>query len=546
MKAIIYARVAHKPEMENIVRVILYARVSTENQRDNNVSLDDQIKAMRRYAADRGWFIYSEVKESWSGFEYDREYLDGIREEAKGHAFDVLLVLRTDRFARDEAVFLLLERFFKKHGIRLFSVEDGEFTPGVINRYLAAINRARAQDEADTFKKRSHEARHAYMQAGIPPGQGQAVYGYNKDGKKRETRYIVNRSEADIVRLIFDMFVNERLSVKEIAVQLSTMGIPCPSIMKGAKRSLTGKWHDTMIRRLLGNTAYIGRLTVYTTKMVEGKQVKTGADEHYTIPVPTIIDKKIFDQAQYILSHKSVNDRARKHRTYILAGMLSCSCGKLMCGGSILARRKLLPGVRYNFFYRCSARNRILDRPACGNRAFSAIDIEHTVWEFVERLIRDPKTTLALYQKDQEAKDALLSHVQERIAAIDELLGENTAELRRLQKMYQRGGCDDQYFDAEKKRIEDEAGAILRERSKAQRLLDRNKNTIAQLAELEEIGEEVRNNILGSSDQKKRRIYERLRLHITAEHSTSRDRHVVIEVLGHKERVRVKTSSAPS
>ena len=125
------------------LRVINYARVSTDEQSRNNLSLDEQLKVMRRYAENNGWFIYSEVKESASGFDYDRAYLDTIRDLAKKREFDALLVLRCDRFARDEGVFIVLERFFKKHGIRLFSAEEGEFTPGTINRYLAAIQRAR-------------------------------------------------------------------------------------------------------------------------------------------------------------------------------------------------------------------------------------------------------------------------------------------------------------------------------------------------------------------------------------------------------------------
>lgn len=534
------------------MRVICYARVSTDSQRDNNVSLDDQLKAMRRYCHDKGWTIYSEVKESWSGYEYDREFMDSIREEAKRRTFDILLVYRTDRFARDEAVFMLLERFFKKHGIRLFSVEDGEFTPGVINRYLAAINRAKAQDEADTFKKRSRDARQAYAQQGVPPGQSQAVFGYSKEGKKRDTRYIINPKEADIVRFIFELFVEEGVSCIEIANQLTTMGTQPPSAMRGINRGKYGRWHNTTIRKILGNTAYIGKLVIFKEKVVDGKQIKTAKDEQITIPVPHIIDQRTFDRAQYLLSQKSVNFRDKRHKVYYLAGMVYCSCGFAMSGTSVGKERKHMEGLRYNYFYKCSAYSKVLGRAKCGNKAVPALELEACVWGFVERLIRDPKTTLALYQKDQSAKDALLSNVQERLAAIDSLIDDGTEELRRLQRMYQRGGCDDQYFDAEKKRIDDQRTALDREREKAQRLLDRNKNAIAQLAELEEIGEELRSSLLGITEERKRRIYQRLRLHVTAEFTESgqgnsgSNRHVVIEVLGFSERVSIRNTAAPS
>jgi hypothetical protein len=40
---------------------------------------------------------------------------------------------------------------------------EGEFTPGVVNRYVAAFQRARAEDDATTAKKRMHGARLEYL-----------------------------------------------------------------------------------------------------------------------------------------------------------------------------------------------------------------------------------------------------------------------------------------------------------------------------------------------------------------------------------------------
>jgi hypothetical protein len=140
--------------------------------------------------------------------------------------------------------------------------------------------------------------------------------------------------------------------------------------------------------------------------------------------------------------------------------------------------------------------------------------------------------------------------VQERLEAIDDLLDDNLAELRRLQRMYQKGGCDEEYFDNEKRRIDEERNALDREREKAQQLLDRNISAVAQLAELEEIGEELRNTLTGITDERKRRIYQRLRLRVTVEFTESgrgnsgHGRHVVIEVLGYSERVSVKNTFA--
>jgi DNA invertase Pin-like site-specific DNA recombinase len=142
-----------------------YPRVSLDEQ-SKGISPTDQMQRIHEWAhtsslpfelADYegrdGKTYAAEFMEDYSGFEYERPEMDVIRDLAKLGLINAVIVLRTDRFARDEAVFLLLERYFKKHGVRLFSVEEGEFTPGVINRFVAAFQRARAEDAA-TSKKR--------------------------------------------------------------------------------------------------------------------------------------------------------------------------------------------------------------------------------------------------------------------------------------------------------------------------------------------------------------------------------------------------------
>src|SRR5262249_4653792 len=102
--------------------------------------------------------------------------------------------------------------------------------------------------------------------------------------------------------------------------------------------------------------------------------------------------------------------------------MTKCVCGRPMYGCSVTAFRKRKNEKYYQFYYRCNSGNKLLGQVGCVNKHIMALNLEFTVWDFVEKLIRNPKTTLALYEKDQEAKQALLSNVQERIAAIDDLL----------------------------------------------------------------------------------------------------------------------------
>src|SRR2546421_4000636 len=86
--------------------------------------------------------------------------------------------------------------------------------------------------------------------------------------------------------------------------------------------------------------------------------------------------------------------------------------------------------------------------------------LEFTIWDFIERLATDPQTTMALYLGEQDRIQDIMSEAQARVDAIDELVAENRAEKRRLNQMYQRGRCEQDYFDAEWTRLEREEEAL--------------------------------------------------------------------------------------
>lgn len=529
------------------LRVINYARVSTDEQGRNNLSLDEQLKVMRRYAEANGWFIYSEVREQFSGFEYDRPFMDTIRDLAKNREFDALLVLRCDRFARDEGVFIVLERYFKKHGIRLFSVEEGEFTPGTINRYLAAIQRARAQDDAETAKKRMQDARHSYTQAGIPQSQGHPLYGYEKSGKKRETQYVMNERHAEIVRLIFHLYTEEDYTSTQIAAHLNEHKVPSPGARRAMnKGNASGKWIDKTVLRILQNSAYIGKLVGFQHTTVDGKIVPRSKDQHVTIPIPRIIDDKTWEQAQYRLSHarNAWHSRRNKKHDYLLSGMGKCSkCGYSMVG-SVSTKDH---SKKQYYYYRCSAETKKLFMKRNCNNGVNTEVLENTVWDFIQKLANDPRTTVALYQQEHSETEALFAESKTRIAAINDLLAENDEEKKRLNYMFQKKRCDEQYFDAEHHRLNQERQALEREREKAGKLLLKQEASGRQIEELEEIGREIREAAGHMSFKRKRHILERLRLHITvppmgrdARHRIYDERTIVIEVLGYATSVRLK------
>jgi len=87
---------ARKPE--KIFRAGLYARVSTHDQQ----TIPLQVRALREYAARRGWTVAMQIKEVGSGAS-ERELREKFLEAARRREIDVVLVWRLDRWGRSVA-----------------------------------------------------------------------------------------------------------------------------------------------------------------------------------------------------------------------------------------------------------------------------------------------------------------------------------------------------------------------------------------------------------------------------------------------------------
>src|SRR5262249_17448264 len=76
-------------------RAAVYARVSTNDQQ----TIPVQMRALREYAARRGWMIALQVKEVGSGVS-ERKLREQLLEAARRREIDVVLVWRLDRWGR--------------------------------------------------------------------------------------------------------------------------------------------------------------------------------------------------------------------------------------------------------------------------------------------------------------------------------------------------------------------------------------------------------------------------------------------------------------
>ena len=191
----------------------------------------------------------------------------------------------------------------------------------------------RGNEYLEYTKKIMNRGRLLSVQQGNFIGQ-KAPYGYEKtivmEGKKKCHTLKIVEAEADVVRMIFDMYVNKDMGRVRIANHLNELGVP----------TRTGAlWTQDTLKTMLENDHYIGKVrwnwrkTVNVVEDGEVKQVrpKTKVGEYlvYDGKHPAIVSEELFMAAR---AKQGKNFRA-KPTTKVrnpLAGLLFCQCGRAM------------------------------------------------------------------------------------------------------------------------------------------------------------------------------------------------------------------------
>lgn len=161
---------------------------------------------------------------------------------------------------------------------------------------------------------------------GAPP------YGYDVLKRGKNDRTLVPNHETEYVKMMFDWFVNDRMTCGQIGQRLTRMGVKT--------RKNRTEWHRSTVRDILSNHIYTGKMRWHRRKMsreYDGSQIKkvnrrVDPDDYLLIDGKhdAIIDQELFDRAQLIFA-EIPPVKFDKTIVNIFAGLLKCKdCGKSM------------------------------------------------------------------------------------------------------------------------------------------------------------------------------------------------------------------------
>ena len=298
-----------------MIKAVIYARYSSDNQDD--ATIETQLRECHEKAKSLNAAVIREYFDiAQSGRNDSREQFRQMLADAKLKAFNLVIVRKFDRFARNVLDARLTEQLLEKYGIKLVSVHesfDDSTTAGWFSKQMVhLVNEWYSRNLAvETISGMETNTRKGFRCGGTAP------FGYRNikvlDGStgKTRTKLDICPKESPAVKLVFKMF-SEGESLGKIIEQLEKQNL---------KPRKAKKFSKSAISQMLRNETYTGTLIWRKGKDPKEWIRKENAFKALIGPITWEKCRKRLDDAP-----KSIRARGSAHP---LTGRVFCElCGK--------------------------------------------------------------------------------------------------------------------------------------------------------------------------------------------------------------------------
>ena len=286
------------------MKAVIYARYSSDNQREE--SIEGQLRECTAYCKKNDITILGTYIDRALSAKTDHrpDFQRMIKDSAKG-LFDVIIVWKLDRFARNRYDSAHYKAQLRKYGVKVLSatenISDGpegiileSMLEGMAEYYSAELSEKVIRGHTENALKCKYNG-------------GTLTYGFAID---KDKCYQIDPSTAPIVLESFNRY-DKGATMKEIMDYFAECGI---TTIRGRKVDLN------FISRMLKNRKYIGEYS-YRDIVTPGG-------------IPAIVPQDLFDRVQQRLeANKKAPARHKAEDDYLLTTKLFCgTCGAMMVG----------------------------------------------------------------------------------------------------------------------------------------------------------------------------------------------------------------------
>ena len=435
--------------MKKQKKCYIYTRVSTSMQVEG-YSLDAQKDKLRKYADYQEMSIvgeYSDEGKSGKSVEGRPQFKQMLADIESGKDnVDYVLVFKLSRFGRNAADVLSSLQKMQDYGVNLICVEDGIDSSKDAGKLMISVLSAVAEIERENILVQTMEGRRQKAREGRWNG-GFAPYGYQLVNGE----LIIAEDEAEIIRIIYDKFVNTTMGMAAIAAFLNNSGYK-----KKLRQNNTIKGFSTsFVKGVLDNPIYCGKLAFGRRK---NEKIPGTRNEYHIVKQKeymlndgiheAIISEEMWNQAYRKRQETGVlqvKTHSLEHE-HILSGIIKCPvCGSGMYGN--VNRKKHPDGSHYKdyFYYACKHRKLVDGHRCTYKRQWNEERINAAVEEIIRKFVKNPKFEQEIRKQIGSSIDT--TELDREYDGLKDRLNQTTGAKNRLDDQMDHLSVSDKNYD---------------------------------------------------------------------------------------------------
>ena len=403
-------------------RCAIYTRKSTEEGLSQEFNtLDAQRDAALAYIASQksaGWVALPERYDDggFTGGNIDRPALKRLLADIEAGKIDVVITYKLDRLSRSLLDFATLMAFFEKHGVAFVSVTQQFASNTSMGKLTLHILMSFAQFEREVIAERTRDKIAATRKRGLFV-TGKPILGYDLVASPPPftgKRMVVNECEAEIVRAIFDAYLEHRSLLKVVKL-CEQRGWRTKTWTASSGRVMGGQpFAKPEVSRLLRNVLYVG-------KVAHHQHVYDG--EH-----DAVVDADTFAAVQEQLKLAShAGGSGQTTNANPLRGLVRCKACNCSMNMSTVTRKGKKSSSTHRYYVCSNASKR--GRAACPRPSLPAKDLEDFVLAQLKPLLTEDGTLAAVVEEARQQLADAAQRRAEELAGLREQLASNAANV---------------------------------------------------------------------------------------------------------------------
>ncbi|WP_217983410.1 cassette chromosome recombinase CcrC [Staphylococcus nepalensis] len=369
-------------------KIALYSRVSTSEQSERGYSIHEQEQV-----------LIKEVVKNYPGYDYETYIDSGISgkdiegrpamkrllQDVKDNKIEMVLSWKLNRISRSMRDVFNIIHEFKEHGVGYKSISENIDTSNASGEVLVTMFGLIGSIERSTLISNVKMSMNAKARSGEAITGRLLGFKLKLNPLTQKNDLVIDENEANIVREIFDLYLNHNKGLKAITTVLNQKGY----------RTINQKPFSVYgVKYILNNPVYKGyvRFNNHQNWAVQRRSGKSDKNDVILVKGKheAIISEEVFDQVHEKLASKSFKPGRPIGGDFYLRGLIKCpECGNNMVCRRTYYKTKKSEERTIKRYYICSLFNRS-GSSACHSNAINAEVVERVINVHLNRILSQP------------------------------------------------------------------------------------------------------------------------------------------------------------